>query len=264
MILYSAVTGLPVLDLFRAGLLPGLMLTGLFMVVVAIVARRHDIARQPRLDWPERRRLLRESGPLLLLPVVALGSIYSGLLTVTESAIAGIAFALVLQLFWFRNFTWTNLLQSLVRTGKTTSMIYLIIGTAAMFGHVLTLSQAAHQVAGAVTPLIDISSALFLALSVLVLLVLGMFVDVAAITYIMVPILDTTLLTHGFDRIQFAIMFVIAMELGLITPPFGLNTFIASAAARVPITEVFRGAIPFCLAMLLAILLVALFPVLTG
>jgi len=263
MILYSAVTGVPVLDLFRAGLLPGLLLAGLFLVVVAIIARMNGIERQPYVPWAERRVLLRDMGPLLLLPVIVLGSIYSGLLTVNESAVSGIVFALLLQLAWFRSFSWRGVVGSLVRTAKTTSMIYLIIGTAAMFGHVLTLSQAAHAVAGGVTPVIDYSPALFFALTVFLLIVLGMFIDVAAITYIVVPILDMTLMLHGFDRVRFAIVFVITMELGLITPPFGLNTFIASSASRVPINEVFKGAIPFCCAMLLAILAVALVPWLT-
>lgn len=261
MIIYSSVTGLPVLDLFRAGMLPGLVLTGLFMGVVAIKCR--DVVPQPIVPWPERLALLRASGPLLLLPVVVLGSIYSGVLTVNESAVAGIVFALILQVLVFRNFNWRNVYVALVRTAKTTSMIYLILGTAAMFGYVLTLSQTAQIVAQQLTSVIGTSVVLFYVLAMALLVLLGMFIDVAAITYIVIPVLDLTLMVNHFDRVQFAIMFIINMELGLITPPFGLNTFIASASAKIPIGEVFRGAIPFCIAMLLCIIIVGLFPALT-
>ena len=96
----------------------------------------------------------------------------------------------------------------------------------------------------------------------LLLVLLGMFIDVAAITYIAVPMLDLALRQHGLDRMQFAMMFVINMEMGLITPPFGLNTFIVAAAAKLPISEVVRGAAPFVLAMIAAIIIVGMFPML--
>jgi C4-dicarboxylate transporter, DctM subunit len=261
MIIYSSVTGLPVLELFRAAVIPGLLLTGLFMIVVATTCR--NVVLQPFVPWPERRRLLRDYGLLLLLPAIVLGSIYSGVLTVNESAVAGIVFAIILQVFYFRNFRWRNVYTALVRTAKTTSMIYLILGTASMFGYVLTLSQFAQNVAQQLTPLINFSVVLFYALAMIFLIMLGMFIDVAAITYIVIPVLDVTLMLNHFDRTQFAMMFIINMELGLITPPFGLNTFIASSSAKIPIGEVFRGAIPFCIAMVVCIIFVGFLPVLT-
>ncbi len=258
MILYSAVTGLPVLDLFRAGIVPGFILAGVFMIVVALMCR--NVPTQPRVPWKERIVLLKRDGPLLLMPIVVFGSIFSGVLTVNESALAGIIFSFAMQLFWFRNFEWKHVYSALVQTAKTTSMIYLIIGTAAVFGHVLTLSQTAQQVAVALTPVIQFSPSLFLFLAMVFLIVLGMAIDVAAITYIVIPILDLTIMNNGFDRIQFAIMFVINMELALIHPPFGLNAFIASSAAKISTGEVFRGTIPFCVAIILVMILVAVFP----
>jgi len=258
MILYSAVTGLPVLQLFRAGIVPGFTLAGAFMVVVAIACRNTPV--RPRVPWHERRALLRRDGPLLLLPIVVFGAIFSGIFTVNESAIAGIAFSIVMQAAWFRQLRWQEIIAALVRTGKTTSMIYLIIGTAAIFGHVLTLSQTAHRVALEIAPVVHESKWLFFLLSMLLLLALGTVLDVAAITYIVVPILDLTVMTNGLDRIQFAIMFIVNMELALIHPPFGLNAFIASAAARVPVGDVFWGALPFCVAMIAVMALVAAFP----
>src|SRR3546814_15564050 len=125
------------------------------------------------------------------MPLVVLGSIYSGILTVTEAALAGIAFALLLQVAWFREFTVRTLIDALVRTTRTTSMIYLIIGTAAMFSHVLTLSEAPQHAAGSLSDLLDVSNWLFYAAAVLFLVLLGLFLDVAPTTYIAVPILYT-------------------------------------------------------------------------
>ena len=263
MILYSAVTDLPVLDLFRAGVKPGLILAASFLLVVALwnqVAPFPVVHRQAR---PERIAHVRAGAPVLLLPMIVLGAIYSAVLTVTESAIAGILYALVLQLAWYRDFKLAQLYAALARTVKTTSMIFLIIGTASLFAHLLTLSQIPQRMAGHLTPLIQFSPVAFYAAAMLLLVVLGMFIDVAAITYIAVPVLDHALRQHGFDRIQFAMMFVINMEMGLITPPFGLNTFIVAAAAKLPIGEVVRGAAPFVVAMIVVIVIVGIFPGLT-
>ncbi|MHA1545501.1 MAG: TRAP transporter large permease [Alphaproteobacteria bacterium] len=264
MILYSAVTGLPILELFQAGILPGIILTGMFIVIAIVFCWWKQYPKRPPVPWEERWRRLGEDGPLLLIPVVVLGAIYSGILTVTEAAIAGIGFALMLQVLWYRNFSLPQLGKALVQTAKTTSMIYLIIGTAAMFAHVLTLSQAPQWAAGNLSALLDMSQWLFFLAAVAFLIILGAFIDVAAITYVAVPIFDLALKLHGLDRIQFAIVFVITMELGLITPPIGLNTFIISSVSRQSISAVAYGAWPFCVAMLVAIVLVILLPGLTS
>jgi C4-dicarboxylate transporter DctM subunit len=263
MILYSAVTDLSVLDLFRAGVKPGLILAGAFVLVVALWNRVTPLPVGTRSPRAVRMADLRSGAPALLLPVVVLGAIYSAVLTVTESAIAGILYALLVQVAWYRDFRWRQLYEALARTARMTSMIYLIIGMASLFAHLLTLSQMPQHVAAELTPLITYSPTLFYAAAMLLLVVLGMFIDVAAITYIAVPALDHALRVNGLDRIQFAIMFVINMEMGLITPPFGLNTFIVAAAARLSISEVAKGAAPFVGAMLLVIVIVFLFPGLT-
>ena len=263
MILYSAVTDLPVLDLFRAGVKPGLILAGLFLLVIVAwnaVAPLPRLAQQP---GRERWAAFRAGGPVLLLPVIVLGAIYSAVLTVTESAIAGIVYAIFLQVARYRDFSFAQLYQALARTVKTTSMIYLIIGTASLFSYLLTLSQIPQAMAAQLAPLMDYSPLAFYAAAMLLLVVLGMFIDVAAITYIAVPMLDLVLRQHGLDRVQFAMMFVINMEMGLITPPFGLNVFIVAAAAKLPISEVVRGAAPFVLAMILCIVIVGAFPILS-
>ena len=260
MILYSAVTDLPVLDLFRAGIKPGLVLTFGFAVVVAVWTVITPLPVSAKRTTTERMTAIRSGLPVLLLPVLVLGSIYAAVLTVTESAIAGILYALVVQLAWYRESRLTDVYRALVRTTKTTSMIYLIIGTASLFAHILTLSQIPQAMATHIAPLMQFSPVAFYAAAMLLLVLLGMFIDVAAITYIAVPVLDYALRVHGLDRLQFAMMFVINMEMGLITPPFGLNTFIVAAAAKLPIGEVVRGAAPFVVAMIVVIVIVGIFP----
>ncbi len=260
MILYSAVTDLPVLDLFRAGVKPGLVLTAAFVVVVVIWNRIAPFPVSARKGTPERLAALRSGLPVLLLPAIVLGSIYAAVLTVTESAIAGIVYALFVQVVWYREFKLAEVYKALLRTTKTTSMIYLIIGTASLFAHLLTLSQIPQAMATQIAPLVQFSPVAFYVAAMLLLIVLGMFIDVAAITYIAVPVLDYAVRMHGLDRMQFAIMFVINMEMGLITPPFGLNTFIVAASAKLPIAEVVRGAAPFVVAMVAVIAIVGTFP----
>jgi C4-dicarboxylate transporter DctM subunit len=260
MILYSAVTDLPVLDLFRAGVKPGIVLTLAFAVVVIAWNALSPLPVSPKQPRTQRMQAIRAGIPVLLLPVLVLGSIYAAVLTVTESAIAGILYALAVQLLWYRESTVADVYKALVRTSKTTSMIYLIIGTASLFAHILTLSQIPQAMATYIAPLIQFSIVGFYAAAMLLLVLLGMFIDVAAITYIAVPVLDYALRVHGLDRMQFAMMFVINMEMGLITPPFGLNTFIVAAAAKLPIGEVVRGAAPFVAAMVVVIVIVGMFP----
>lgn len=262
MILYSAVTDLPVLDLFRAGIVPGIILTALFALAAWAISHLRRYPLRSAEAWETRWMRMVEDGPVLLLPAMVLGGMYTGVFTVTEAALGGLLYILLLQA-WYRCLEWRQIYQALVRTAQTTSMIYLIIGTAAMFAHVLTLSRAAQLGAEGLGRLVEVSPVIFLLAINLFLILLGDFLDVAAITYIVVPIIDLTLLRYGLDRIQFAIMFVLNMELALITPPIGLNTFILSSISRQPVSQVLRGSLPFCVAMLVVMAMVGVFPWMT-
>lgn len=263
MIIYSSITKIPVLTLFRAGVLPGIALSVLLMVVSVAIARRRRYPVDERVSWRERRVLLRRHGIVLLLPVFIYVLILFGVITATESAMAGVVGALLIEGVYYRELTRRKLVDACTSTLRTSVTIFLIIATASMFSYVLTIEQVPQAITESTGTLVEISPILFIVLVSLLLVVLGDFLDVAAITYLVIPIVDAILIKYGLDRIQFAILFILNMELALVTPPVGMNCFVLSNITKVPVARVTKGTLPFAVCVVAVMVLVSLFPELT-
>lgn len=260
-VLYAILTEQSIGQLFMAGILPGLLLTTLFMATVALVTL-HDPAAGPRgASVPRMQRLtaLWRAVPLIVVIVVSIGGIYLGVFTPVEAAGVGaglvILFALALG-----KLDRMSVVQAVSETVRTTAMLYLIVIGAAVLNPFLALTNLPGTLGEAMIS-IGLGPYGVLFLIVIVYLVLGMFMDGLAMLVVTIPIFFPIVMAMGFDPIWFGVIAVIVVEMGMITPPVGLNVFVVrSVASDVPLTTIFRGVLPFWCAMLACLLAIVVFP----
>ncbi|GMV55229.1 MAG: membrane protein [Betaproteobacteria bacterium] len=252
MILYGILAEESIPRLFLAGVLPGLFQALLFTAWVAWYARRHGYPRQAPLSRREFLKVNLAALPAMSVPVVIAVGIYGGIVTVTEAAALAALVALLVSLLVYRGFHWREAVEVIGDSVKSSAVVMLIVATALAFGHWVTESGMPNTVVTAITEM-GLSSWQFLLIINLILLVLGMFLEVASIMLITLPIIVPLLKPLGIDPVHFAVVMTINMEIALITPPVGLNLYVIASVAKAPIGEAIRGITPF-LIMLLGLL----------
>lgn len=254
MVVYAAATEQSVGKLFMAGVIPGIMLGLVLMIAIYIVARIKKLPALPRASFREWLRAAREAFWGLLLMVIILGGIYSGMFTPTEAAAVAAVYAGFVALFVYKDLKIRECPKVLLESGKLTIMLMFIIANAMLFAHVLTTEQIPQQITAWVVEL-GLQPWQFLLVVNIVLLVAGAFMEPSAIILILAPILFPIAMQLGIDPIHLGIIMVVNMEIGLITPPVGLNLFVTSAVTGMPLTSVIKAALPW-LMMLISFLMV--------
>ncbi|MFN6953401.1 MAG: TRAP transporter large permease [Acetobacteraceae bacterium] len=260
-VIYAILTEQSIGQLFIAGILPGLLLTGLFVLTVWLLVARNPALGPPgpRLPRAERLAALAGAGPILFVMVGTIGGIYAGMFTPMEAAAVGAVLTLLIALLR-RGLTLSSAGRVLSDTARTTAMIYVILVGAHVFGPFL----ARTGLPGALSDwMIGLGFGPYgtLALILLLLIVLGCFLEGFAMLVLTLPILFPTVVALGFDPVWFGVVMVIVLEMGLITPPVGVNVFVVKSIARdVPLATMFRGVLPFWGAMLVCVLLLVAFP----
>lgn len=261
LIVYALLTEQSVGRLFLAGFLPGLLLTVLFVITVFIVAMLNPKAGPPgeRVGYAERFRVLLRSGALLFVVFIVIGGIYAGIFTVTEAAAVG-AFLTFLHALWSRRLTIAKFFEALLDTIKTTAMVFFILIGAHFFAPFLALTRIPVNLANWVGDL-AIPALSILLVIIAIYIILGTFMEGFAMMVLTVPIVLPIIMTLGYDPIWFGIIMVLVLEMGLISPPVGMNVFVVKGVAQhVPIGKIYAGIIPFWIAMAVCVALLIIFP----
>lgn len=261
LIVYGFLTETSIPRLFMAGLIPGLMLAGLFIMVSAIICWfKPELGGPSRpASWAMRFKSLVHLLPLLLLFAIIIGSIYTGWATPSESAALGVVGAFMLAGF-YRTLTIKNILEALEGTVKTTAMIMLIIMAAAFLNFAMSAAGLSQQLVQFINQF-NLSELQMLLMVLLILFLLGFFIETLSLMVITIPILTPIVFALGYDPIWFGIVLIIFVELALITPPVGLNLYVVQAARRgEPFSDVMIGVIPYILVMLFMAGLLIAFP----
>lgn len=201
--------------------------------------------------------------PGLLVPIIILGGIYGGIFTPTESAVVASVYALVVGLFIYREISVTRLPRVFTVAAVQSAVVMLIVGCASVFAYVITRQQVAQTVADALLGITENKYVILLIVMVL-LLIVGMFIDAVSALYLFVPLLAPVLLHVGVDVTTIGVMMVVNLAVGMITPPVGVNLFVAAGIARAPLAEVVKGIMPFLLAVLVVLTLVTFIPALSN
>ena len=259
-ILYGALTEVSVGKLFIAGIIPGLILSAMFLIYAIVFSSINRYRSDQRPAWKRRfGALYRGFWSIFIIPIIMVG-IYTGVFTATEAAGAGVVYALAVSIAK-RRMSIKDLEHVLLDTLKTSCMILIIIIGAMIFGYVVTVLQFPQQIMGLMTEL-QVTPLQFLLASFLLMLFLGCFVECVTIMVILTPILYPLVLNLKIDPIWFGVYMTVNMELALITPPVGLNLFVINTI--VPdskLGEVYQGVWPFIVIMMLFLVLLYLFPI---
>jgi C4-dicarboxylate transporter, DctM subunit len=263
MILYGIASETSIGRLFIAGILPGLLLTSLFIAWALFLSwRRGTIQSQTAQSYTlaERLELMPKLLPLLAVIVGVIYALYGGIATPSEAAGVGAALCLLMVTMIYRMWHWADLWHILRDALRESGMLLMIIGMSVLFGYAMSASMVTQNIAQTVAEL-DVNRWVLLAIVNVLLLVAGCFLPPAAIILMTTPIILPVITAAGFDPIWFGVVLTINMELGLITPPVGLNLFVINGITPdVKLTTILRGAFPFMLCMVLAIVLLCVFP----
>jgi C4-dicarboxylate transporter DctM subunit len=259
MVVYAAATETSVGRLFMAGVIPGALLGLCLMVAIDIAARIKKLPRQPRAPLRERLRLFWNALWGLLLIFIVMGGIYGGVFTPTEAAAVAAVYAFFAAVVVYRDLHIKDVPRVLLDSGRVSVMLMFIIGNAFLFGHVLTTSQIPQHISEMVAAA-HMAPWHFLLIVNIILLVAGNFMDPSAIVLITAPILFPTAVKLGIDPIHLGIIYVVNMEIGLVTPPVGLNLFVASGITGMPLVEVVRAAIGWLMILLGFLIVVTYIP----
>ena len=260
MILYAIVSEASIGALFLAGVIPGLMLALMFSAYCMIQARGRDGINTPDwAGWPAAVSAFRRSVWALLAPPVVMGGIYFGIFTASEAAAAGSLYALLVAVLVYRNFGFRDLWACAYATMRTSMMVFMIIAGAAMFGHAITLVRLPVGVTEAVASF-GLGPIGFILVVMVLIFVLGMFLESIAIILITTPILLPTMIALGIDPIWYGILLMINLELAMITPPVGMNLFVIKGISNAPLATIVRGAAPFVVIMIAGLALLIAVP----
>jgi tripartite ATP-independent transporter DctM subunit len=260
-VIYGILTEVSIGKLFMAGVIPGILLALLFIITVYIQCAVNPGMgpRGENTSLVTKIKALAGTWGMLLLFIIVMGGIYMGVFTPTEAAGVGAFGAFLISVFKGK-MSWKKLLECLMESGKTTAMIFLIIIGANIFSTFLGLARLPMGLADFITGL-ALPEIVILSGIIIIFILLGCVMDCYAIMILTVPIIFPVIEAMQFDPIWFGVLMVIVLEVGLITPPVGLNVFVLKgAAADVPLTVIFRGIWPFLVAALAAIIFLILFP----
>ncbi len=245
--------------LFMAGVIPGVLLGGVLITSAIYYAKKNGYGKDVKASGSERMKASIKAIWGAFLPILILGSIYTGVATPTESAVIAVAYAIIVSVFIYKEMGWKDVRPILVESINITSMIYLIIAAASLFGLYLTNAQVPHHVGEWIAES-NMNKWVFFIIVNILFFIMGTFLEAVSIILITLPILLPIIKHLGIDPIHFAIIMTVNMELAMITPPVGLNLFVVSGIAKEKLGDVVKGVIPFIVLFVLVLALLVIFP----
>lgn len=262
MLIYAVMANISVIRLFIAGVLPAALLALGYMVICGIVARRRNYGARPAASWRERAAITRSSIWALFMPLLILGSIRSGFVTVTESSALVVLYTLLVSVVIYRDLSFPDLLRAIWHAGRTAGVILFLLAAAGPFSWLLSEAHIATGIASGIIGLSH-SNAVILLVVNLLLLIVGKVLEPLPAMVMFIPALIPVQAHLGIDPVQFAVIVILNLMIGMQTPPIGLLLFVVSAIGEVPMTAVIREITPFVAWSLVVLVLVTVFPALT-
>ena len=264
-IMYGTTTGESVSDLFMAGIIPGVIIAALLMIYSIVYCKKYGEDREKINKVTDELRknglfkLLKESFFALLSPIIILGCIYSGVASPTEAAVISVFYALILSVFIYKSIEIKEIFDVCVETIRTFAPILFILATSVAFSRVLTLMQVPQIVSEWILTNFNNKIIILLVIN-LVLLAVGMVMDTTPAILILTPILLPIVTAIGVNPIQFGVIMIVNLAIGFITPPIGINLFVASSLTDVPVMDIAKKSIPMIICFLIALLLFTFIP----
>jgi tripartite ATP-independent transporter DctM subunit len=260
MIIYAYVMGESVAALFLAGIVPGILIGIALMITIKLMANRYKLPEAlPRASWGDAGKAAGAAFWPLMTPVLLMGGILSGVFTPTEAAAVAVGYSFIISIFILKTLTWRDVPGVLTRAGITSSVVMLLVGAAMAFKTVAALAHTPELLASTLLSITE-NPLLLLLLVNLLLFIVGMFLDAGPAIIILGPILGPIFVSLGVDPVHFAIVMVVNLTVGLLTPPMGLVLFATSAVSGLRVETIARAVMPFLAVEFLVILIITYVP----
>jgi C4-dicarboxylate transporter DctM subunit len=259
MILFGAAAEQSVVKLFTAGVLPGLLIAFMMSAYVVAQALRIGMPTRSKFDLVRFLRTTRDATPALLMPVFVLAGIYRGWFSPTEAGGFACLYAVLVGRYVYREMSWRDVLEAAVRSAVLTAQILIIVATAALFAWILTVNGVPQAITNELTGL-DLPPWGFLMAVNIILLIVGCFLDPTSAIIVLTPLFMPLVKAIGIDPIHFGVVMTVNIAIGMITPPFGLNLFVAQSVLGIPLETVYRGVLPFAAVQISALVIITYWP----
>ena len=260
-VLYGSITNISVGKLFMAGIIPGIMMGIALVLAMKFAARGRKLKTLPKATKEERLAAFKSAIWALLMPVIILGGIYGGVFTPTEAAAVACVYGLLVGVFVYRTVRFKEFIRILVDSGRQTAVVMFIVCASSIFGYLVTINGVAATAGEFLTTVSGGNKIVFLLIVNIILLIVGCFLDGNSAFYIFTPILYPVAMKLGIDGVAFGVMMVMNLAIGMVTPPVGVNLYVACGMGNVSIKEICKGVVPFIVASLITLLLITYFPI---
>jgi C4-dicarboxylate transporter DctM subunit len=256
MIIFAIMVGVSVVDLFKAGIGPGIVLVVLLCGYMLMARPKNQVTH---FDFKTLIQSTRKGIFSLLMPVMILGGIYSGFFTATESAAIAVVYAILVEFLIHREIKIRDFFKVFGETAEMLGMLFLILILAVSLNKFMTFEQLPQEMVSWMAAKISSKASFLIAVNIL-LLIVGCFMDVMSAILVLAPILTPMAQHYGINPIHFGIIMIVNLEIGYLTPPIGINLFVASGIFKRPIVEVIKSVAPFLLVMILGLIIITIFP----
>jgi len=262
LVVYGVIADTSIGDLFVGGIIPGILMCISMMFVSLYLAKKNGIKTEGSFSFIGMLKAFKESFFALLTPVIIIGGIYGGIFTPTEAAAVAAVYGIIVGLFIYKELKIKDFPRIIYQAVIGTTMIMFLVGAAKVFGWLITNMQIPHQVASFVVSVTD-SPVLFMMVMNILLLFIGMLVNASAAVVILTPIFLPVATQLGIDPLFFGVIMIVNLAIGCITPPVGLDLFVASAISKISIEKVMKSTLPYLFALLGTLIILTLFPAIT-
>ncbi|WP_163538461.1 TRAP transporter large permease [Gracilibacillus sp. YIM 98692] len=259
MIVYGAVTGTSVGELFIAGLSAGLVFAVVFIIYCILYGKKNQLVSNEPWSLQEIMYRIKDAFLGLGIPIIIIGGIYGGLFTPTESAGVAVIYAFIITMFVYREMKWKHLFEVLVDSGKTTATVMIILASASVLSWYLTVEQITLSVTEYITALTD-NKIMILLLINIIILIAGMFLDGSSLIVILAPLFYSIGISYGIDPVHLGVIMTVNSAIGMFTPPFGLNLFVLMGISRQSLLKLSKGMIPFIAISLIVLAIITYIP----
>ncbi|MGJ8532746.1 MAG: TRAP transporter large permease [Alphaproteobacteria bacterium] len=258
-IIYGWMTGSSIGRLFAGGLAVGLVLGLAFAILVKLEAKRTGVESFQKTTSGEKLKAFKDAGWSLGMPIIILGGIYGGIFTPTEAAAVSVVYAILIEAFIYKNLGFAKLVEITERSAISTATIFILLAMGGVLSFFITLAQVPTHISDLLTS-IDAGAITFLLVVNVCFLIAGMFIDPNSALLILVPPLFPVAMALGIDPIHFGMIVTLNIGMGMITPPFGLDIFVASSTLNKPVMSIIKGVWPFVIANIIVLMIITYVP----
>lgn len=259
-VVFGSIADTSIGDLFKAGLVPGLIMGTALILAALLVGRKTELKSLPKASGKERWDAFKDAFWGLLMPVIILGGIYGGIFTPTEAAAVAVVYGLVVGLFLYKTIKVKDLYDLIIDSASTTATVMFITAAASLFAYVLTRARLDVAISDGLVSISGGSSFVFFLIVNVILLIAGCFLDSTSALYIFTPLFVPVAQALGINMIHLGVVMIVNLAIGLFTPPVGVNLYVACGVAKVDLKQISKAVVPLLIAALIVLLIITYIP----